>query len=214
MAQRSPWGAGVKITVLVEGKTEQAFKPHLRAFLNGRIPERHRRPHLDFFPCHGRVYKEEKLKKTVKDLLNNGRFPSDAVIALTDVYTGTNDFIDAADAKRKMRAWVGPNEKFHPHAAQHDFEAWLLPFWSEIQSLAGHNKAAPPGPPESVNHDRPPSYHIREIFRIGTCRDAYSKPRDAGRILRGKDLTESARKCPELNAFLNTILTLSGAEPL
>lgn len=138
----------------------------------------------------------------------------DAVIALTDVYTGTNDFLDAADAKRKMRAWVGDNERFYPHAAQHDFEAWLLPYWSDIQALAGHNKAAPPGRPESVNHDRPPSYHIREIFRVGTCRDAYSKPRDAARILRGKDLSEAARKCPELKAFLNTILTLSGAELL
>jgi hypothetical protein len=136
------------------------------------------------------------------------------VIALTDVYTGTNDFADAADAKRKMQAWVGNSARFHPHAAQHDFEAGLLPFWSDIQALAGHNRSARPGPPEAVNHSRPPSQHIREIFRIGTCRDDYSKPRDAARILRGKDLTEAANKCPELKAFLNTILRLSGAEPL
>ena len=204
----------MKITILVEGKTEQAFRPHLLAFLENRIAERQRRPHLDFFPCHGRIYKEDKLRRTIEDLLGKGRHPSDAVIALTDVYTGTNDFVDAADAKRKMRDWGGNNEKFYPHAAQHDFEAWLLPFWNDIQALAGHRKAAPPGPPEAVNHNRPPSYHIREIFRIGTCRDGYSKPRDANRILRGKDLTEAANQCPELRAFLNTILTLSGGEPL
>lgn len=113
-----------------------------------------------------------------------------------------------------MRAWVGDNDRFHPHAAQHDFEAWLLPFWSDIQALAGHAKAAPPGPPEAVNHNRPPSHHIREIFRIGSHRKAYVKSRDAARILRGKDLTEAANKCPELKAFLNTILTLSGSGPL
>jgi hypothetical protein len=112
-----------------------------------------------------------------------------------------------------MRTWVGKNDQFHPHAAQHDFEAWLLPFWSDIQALAGHNKRAPSGRPEAVNHNRPPSYHIREIFRIGSRRD-YSKPRDANRILRGKDLTVAANQCPELKAFLNTILTLSGSEPL
>jgi len=61
---------------------------------------------------------------------------------------------------------------------------------------------------------RPPSHHIREVFRIGACRDGYSKPRDANRILRGKDLTEAANQCPELKAFLNTILTLSGGEPI
>ena len=55
---------------------------------------------------------------------------------------------------------------------------------------------------------------VGEIFRIGTCRRAYSKTRDAGRILDGKDLTVAAKKCPELKAFLNTILTLSGAECL
>jgi hypothetical protein len=204
----------VKITVLVEGKTEQALRPHLLEFLKDRIIERERRPHLDFFPCHGRIYKEDKLRRTVEQLLVNGRLPSDAVIALTDVYTGTSDFVDAADAKRKMRVWVGNNDKFHPHAAQHDFEAWLLPFWSDIQALAGHKKSAPAGPPESVNHDRPPSHYIREIFRIGTCRGDYSKPRDAARILRGKDLAEAAYKCPELRSFLNTILKLSGVEPL
>jgi hypothetical protein len=170
-------------------------------------------PFLDFFPCDGRIYTGQKLRRTVENLLTNGKSPSDAVIALTDVYTGTNDFIDAADARKKMFEWVGQNRKFYPHAAQHDFEAWLLPFWKDIQELAGHNKAAPSSRPESVNHNRPPSYCIKEIFELGRRR-SYSKARDATRILRGKDLTVAANKCPELKAFLDTILTLSGAKPL
>jgi hypothetical protein len=209
LAHRTNRGACLKITIMVEGKTEQAFKPHLLAFLKGRLAGR--MPNLDFFPCHGRVYTKDKLRRTVEGLLRNGKAPSDAVIALTDVYTGTHGFVDAADAKQKMRTWVGPNEKSHPHAAQYDFEAWLLPFWTDIQELAGHNKKVPPGPPEDVNHSRPPSYHIREIFRTCTSKRAYSKPRDAARILRGKDLSLPADKCPELKAFLNTIFTLSGA---
>lgn len=168
-------------------------------------------PKIDPFPYDGRIPKEQKLRKTVELLLRTG---TDAVIALTDVYTGTKDFMDAGDARRKMRKWVGENYRFYPHAAQYDFEAWLLPFWRDIQELAGHNKGAPPGPPESVNHTHPPSHHIREIFRIGTCRDDYSKSRDATRILRGKDLSEAASQCPELRAFLNTILALSGGELL
>ncbi len=200
----------MKITILVEGKTEKAFKPHLLEFLRKRLAGR--MPNIDPFPYNGRISKKDKLRREVETLLRTG---SDAVIALTDVYTGTTrEFVDAADARRKMQAWVGNNERFHPHAAQYEFEAWLLPFWSDIQVRAGHNRGAPSGPPETVNHSRPPSHHIREIFRIGTCRDAYSKSRDANRILRGKDLTEAANKCPELKAFLNTILTLSGGEPL
>ena len=202
----------MKITILVEGRTEKAFMPHLRRFLTHRLAGRPM-PHLDPFPCDGRVYKGEKLRRTVEHLLLR-RPKSDAVIALTDVYTGTNDFHDAADAKRKMREWVGPAEKFYPHAAQHDFEAWLLPYWSEIQVVAGHKKGPPPGSPERVNHKRPPSSYIREIFEIGTCRDSYSKTRDATRILTGKDLQVAADKCPELKALLNTILGLCGAELL
>lgn len=202
----------MKITVLVEGRTERAFKPHLREFLEERLGQR--MPRLDFFPCDGRIYKGAKLRRIVEDLLRNGMVPPDAVIALTDVYTGTRDFANAADAKRKMREWVGDNDRFYPHAAQYDFEAWLLPYWDEIQKLAGHRKRPPGGPPEGVNDDKPPSFHIREIFRIGTTRRDYSKARDASRILRGKDLTIAAQQCPELKAFLNTLILLSGGEPL
>ena len=202
----------MKITILVEGPTERAFKPHLLGFLKSRLEGR--MPKLEFSVCDGRVYKEKKLRRKVEELLTIGKTPSDAVIALTDVYTGTADFSDAADAKQKMRLWVGKNDKFYPHVAQYDFEAWLLPFWEDIKKLAGHSRGAPAGLPESVNHNKPPSKHIQEIFRNGTCKRDYSKPRDANRILEGKDLAYAASKCPELKAFLNTILTLSGADPL
>jgi Domain of unknown function (DUF4276) len=208
MEQRSIGGSVLKITILVEGKTETAFKPHLHAFLKGRLEGK--MPRLDMFKYDGRIPKEEKLRRVVENLLQQGQKPSDAVIALTDVYTGGNDFADAPDAKNKMRQWVGENPAFYPHVALYDFEAWLLPYWGEIQQLAGHDRTAPGGRPESVNHSRPPSVHIQEIFRIGSCRKHYSKARDANRILRNKDLTVAANSCPELKAFLNTILTLSG----
>lgn len=202
----------MKITILVEGRTERAFKPHLETFLTLKLAGR--MPRLDMYPYDGRIPKEDNLRRKVEEVLTIGPFPSDAVIALTDVYTGTNDFVTAADAKAKMQKWVGPNGRFYPHAAQHDFEAWLLPYWEDVQKLAGHKRKAPSGPPESVNHTRPPSYHLKEIFRIGKCRDFYSKPRDANRILQGKDLTIAASQCPELKAFLNTIIRLCGGTPI
>lgn len=204
----------MRIAIMVEGKTERAFKPHLVAFLETRLSGR--MPRLDIVPYDGRLPKEAKLKRIVERLLNAPKGPADEVIALTDVYTGTEppEFIDAADAKSRMRRWVGPNPAFHPHAAQHDFEAWLLPFWDEVKSLAGSNHGAPQGPPEAVNHGRPPSAHIKDAFRTGSKGKAYVKARDAGRILRGKDLAVSAARCPELKSLLNTILTLSGGEPI
>ena len=98
--------------------------------------------------------------------------------------------------------------------AQHDFEAWLLPYWPAIQALAKHNRTAPAGQPESVNHNHPPSYHIKQIFRTGQGPRDYIKSRDAKRILVDKDLSVAAAACPELKAFLYTILTLCGDDPI
>jgi len=147
------------------------------------------------------------------DNLLSGRRAANHVIALTDVYTGTRppDFSDAADAKSKMRLWVSNEPRFHPHAAQYDFEAWLIPYWPTIQRLAGHNLTAPAGNPETINDDNPPAHRIKEIFEVGTCRDRYVKPRDALRILRDNGLTEAVNQCTELKALVNTILSLCGA---
>ena len=124
--------------------------------------------------------KGAELKKVVANLLTGPR-ASDHVVALTDVYTGTQppDFRDATDAKSKMRGWVGAEPRFHPHAAQYDFEAWLLPYWPTIQRLADHKKTAPAGLPETVNHMKPAGQRIEEIFEIGGNRHSYVKPRDA-----------------------------------
>ncbi|MBW4480682.1 MAG: DUF4276 family protein [Tolypothrix brevis GSE-NOS-MK-07-07A] len=194
----------MKIAILVEGATEMAFKQILLDFLKSRFQQR--MPKLNFIPYDGRIPKKEKLRRIVNNLLDKDAY--NAVIALTDVYTGTNDFQDAADAKAKMNAWVGNNPNFYPHAAQYDFEAWLLPYWSTIQRLARHNRSAPGSLPEQVNHDNPPSYHIKEIFEIGECRRSYSKIRDVASILRKNNLIDAVNVCPELKAFLNTILSL------
>lgn len=201
----------MKIAIIVEGQTEKAFIPALRRFLSARLAGQ--MPNLDPLLYNGRIPKEDKLKRVVENLLSGAR-ASDAVIALTDVYTGGDDFVDAADAKRKMRDWVGANPAFHPHAAQYDFEAWLLPYWPTIQRLSKTNQAAPGGNPEKVNHTTPPAHRLQALFERGKCRDSYQKPRDAGRILRENDLTVAAQRCSELKALLNTILSLSGGDLL
>jgi hypothetical protein len=201
----------MKISLIVEGKTEKAFMPHLRKFLQNHLIGK--MPKLDVNPYDGRIPTGEKLKRVVQSLLAGGN-AADHVIAITDVYTGSQppEFRDANEAKNKMRLWVGNNPKFHPHAAQYDFEAWLLPYWPTIQRLAGHNQAAPAGNPETVNHMNPPAYRIKALFEAGRCRDSYVKPRDAGRILRDNDLSTAIGRCSELKALVNTILSLSGGE--
>jgi len=167
-------------------------------------------PRLDPVVYDGRIPKEDKLRRVVTTLMS-GRKPSDAVIALTDVYTGTNDFTTAQDAKQKMSGWVGAIPAFYPHVALHDFEAWLIPYWNRILQLARHHQQMP-GAPESINHNKPPSRVIAEVFERGECRDSYSKERDAKRILTGQNLAMSIDNCAELKAFVNRIIGLSGGQ--
>jgi len=200
----------MKIVILVEGKTEKVFMPYLHEFLQTRLAKK--MPKLAPRIFNGGLPKKQELKRVVEEELSKGKKPADNVIALTDVYTGMDDFIDANDAKQKMATWVGNHPNFYPHVAQHDFEAWLLPYWPAIQKLAGHNKKTPGNEPEKVNHNKPPAKHLEEIFRLGKHR-SYKKTRDAKKILAGQDLTISINACPELKAFLNTILTLCGGTP-
>ena len=200
----------MNIAILVEGATEIAFQEELRKFLQTRLEGK--MPRLRFITQKGRIPKEEKLRSDVEKLLT-GNSAYDAVIALTDVYTGTRDFQDAADAKAQMIAWVGNNPKFYPHTALHDFEAWLLPYWKTIQTLAKHNRSAPSGSPETVNHQKPPSYHIKEIFRLGGKQD-YNKPIHGKKILEKNDLMLAIQACPELKAFVNQIISLCDASKI
>lgn len=105
----------VRIAILVEGATERAFMPKLREFLQVRVAQR-AMPKLDPVPCDGRLPTGDKLRRIVEGLLS-GKNAADAVIALTDVYTGTREFANAQDAKNRMRAWVGENDRFHAHVA-------------------------------------------------------------------------------------------------
>ena len=196
----------MKITLIVEGSTEKAFLPHLRNYLRPRLVNGGM-PILDPYPYNGSIPKGDKLKREVARLLSDRRSPSDHVIALTDVYTGANppDFSDAADAKAKMRQWVGHEPKFHPHAAQFEFEAWLLPYLPQI--LNGRN-------PEQVNHNNPPSHRIKDALRRGQGRYNYVKPRDTNRILDKEDLNKAIQQCPELKSLVNTILSICGGQTI
>jgi len=194
-----------RIAIIVEGETETLLKPaldrYLKRFLAGRMPR------LDFVPQGGRLPTGDGLKRLVCRLLKT----HDAVIALTDVYTGANPpaFTDAADAKAKLSAWVGDEPRFHPHAAQYETEAWLLPFWPRIVDLAGSRRRAPSGPPEQVNHDRPPARLLNEVFQTGSRGRRYSKTRDGAAILRDQDIEHAANACPELRALLDTLARLA-----
>lgn len=205
----------MRIAILVEGETERVFVPKLREYLKSLLPGKPQ-PRLDPVPIRGRIPTGEKLRRQVANPLSAGKQSADAVIALTDVFTGTNppEFASATDAKAKMQQWVGNEPRFFPHVALYDFEAWLLPYWPKIQKLAGTNMKPPSSKPEHVNHGKPPAERIKEAYRAGSKSKHYKKTVDAARILQDADLKVAIDACPELKAFVNSILKLCGGDVL
>jgi len=196
---------------MVEGATEDVFIPSLRKHLKEKLEGR--MPKLVTRKYNGRIPKGKRLHGDVANYLT-GKSAADYVIALTDVYTGSNppDFKNAEDAKSQMKEWVNNDPRFFPHVAQYEFEAWLLPYWNTVQKLAGHNMKCPGNNPETVNHGKPPSHWLREIFIKGRGGRHYVKSRDAAAILRGKDLQTAIDKCAELRSLMDTIISLCERE--
>jgi hypothetical protein len=200
-----------EIVLLVEGATEDAFVSALKEFLDPRCVAAGR-PRVRLRPVVTEHLRERDLKLRVWGNLK--RSDVLGVIALMDVKCAgrPRQFADAAETIAYLRS-VAPDEpRYRPHAAQFDFEAWLLPYWGDICRRVGR-KQAPPGPkPEQVDLEHPPSRRLYDLYRQAGLR--YSKPRDAAAILRGKDLTLSAAHCPQLAALLGSLLDLAGCPPL
>ena len=197
------------IVLLVEGQTETALREHLKRFLDDRATAGGR-PKTALRTKDIMTLNPGKLRGRIR--LELGQPEVTAVVGLIDVYPR---FLSASEAKVFLRETAGNDPHFYAHAAQFEVEAWLLPYWESICARLGTARQAAPGPrPEQVDHEKPPSHHLKELYRlVKPCRK-YIKTQEMAAILRGKDLTVPANQCPEFKALLNTLLDLSGLAPL
>lgn len=200
-----------EIVVLCEGATEKGLTGALKAFLDAECSRAGQaKVRLTMVPANGgaELLKRDRLTSLVNHHL--GRTGVLGVVGLVDVVAPEyrTKFENAADAINTLKGLLPNESRFYAHAAQHDIEAWLLPYWPVACRKVGRTKQAPGANPESVNHGHPPSWHFNELYRLGGAH--YDKPRDAAAILRGQDLRVSANACPQFKAFLNTLLGLSG----
>lgn len=206
----------MKIVIISEGETEKVFCECLKPFLKERLCENC--PELIARPEGKTIPLGIELKKLVLRYLKS----CDAVIALTDLKGAAITFQNAQQAKEHMKSVVGSDVAgFFPHTAQHDIEAWFMPHWRIITKEAGFREERPfPSKsknPETINHNNPPSFIIKNLYL--SKNKFYSKPVLAKKIFsdektRNERILTSMRVCAEFRAFLNTILTLSGGEPL
>jgi len=197
------------IVLLVEGDTERALKDHLKAFLDQRADaEGKPRVRLETRPEVGHT--KGRFRNRVRLELDKPGVT--AVVALIDVFP---NYADASAAKADLAEKAGNAADFHAHAAQYDVEAWLLPFWGDICRRVGVTQSAPGNNPEQVDQNTPPSYRLKELYRLAKPKPRrYVKTTEMYAILRNKDLRTIAGQCAEFKVFINTLLTLSELTPL
>jgi hypothetical protein len=200
----------MKIVVLCEGETEAAFRDALLAFVeqckieSGVDSLRNR---IAFRKRDKAVPSGEKLYRIVENILAEGDVK--AVVVLKDMYPEYRNISPSEARNNIMKDLTGLPNVFAA-VARHDFEACLLPFWSEIQRRTGRNTAPLSSQPEDINDNAPPAHRLSELYQAAHPHPKkYKKPSEAKAILHGKDLRISAAKCPEFKHFLNIILRLS-----
>jgi len=193
------------IVIIAEGETEDALLPALREFLKEHYKLS---PRILARRMDGTVFERGKLVRVIENLL---REFGGHVFVLTDQYGGTpaKNFSSPEEARRKLREFVGDHPNVHVHVAAHDFEAWLIPLWDEIARSIGSTKPAPPGAPEKLNNQNPPSKRIQELFR--SAKKRYVKTRDAQKFLGRYGLKKSVDACPELRALVEAIAAVCTA---
>lgn len=194
----------MSVVLLVEGATETALKQHLKNFLDQRASTEGQ-PKI---ALHTRAMMSPSIAKLRGRIQLELSQPGvTAVVGLIDVYP---TFSSAEEAKTFLREAAHSDPRFYAHAAQYDVEAWLLPYWDSICQRLKVQRNVPGQHPEQVNHNRPPSKHLAELYRLAKPSRKYVKTIEMATILQGKDLRIAAHQCPELKALLNTLLNLGG----
>lgn len=100
----------MKISILVEGRTEKAFIPHLWKFLQTRLSGN--MPKLDILPYHGRIPKENKLKRVVDnrnaphgnpEQVNNNKPPAHIIKEVFRTGKCRGSYVKPRDAGRILK---------------------------------------------------------------------------------------------------------------
>lgn len=191
-----------KIVLLVEGQTEVMLREWLKVWLDAKC-EQSGRPavRLEVKPF-AELLSPGKLKKRIElNLQSNDVL---GVVAIIDVKCSSRTpFEDSAAAIKFLSAGLENEPRYRAHAAQYEVEAWLLPFWDSVCKKLKQKMQAPGANPEQVDHDKPPSHHLKQLYRKADRH--YDKTRDGPAIAKGKDIEVAAAKCPNLKKLLDSI---------
>lgn len=152
--------ASKKIVLYCEGHTEEdVLKPLLNQYLK-ELREVQCALEIDNLKGVGQI-KREIGDATRRDLTQSGVI---AVFALVDLYGSGFDTV--AKVKAELRRRVPPEyrDRFHPHLAVHEIEAWIFAVPQVLNEWLGTTIKPFPNP-ETINTQNPPAKLLEELTR-------------------------------------------------
>ena len=150
------------IVLLVEGSTEKTLTDTLKEYLDRRA-ESMGRPRVALRAVKIKSTEPHALGQQIRLHLQTQHTTD--VVGLIDVFPHFTNAQAAKSFLREAAEHAGVRQHFHPHAAQYDVEAWLLPYWDDICRRIGVKQGPPGGNPEMVDDLK----HPRIASRTYTC---------------------------------------------
>jgi len=155
----------------------------------------------------------KRIGHTVKSAIMQSR--ADVVFGLTDLH-GAAIQLPGDGASKGKKAEVYRNhihqkadqeyhERFFPHVAVHELEAWILADRDALNAPGVEEIANP----EDVNLENPPSKRLDDIFFEHQMRP-YSKGNDQSLLWKEVDVRKVYARCPHFAAFLNDLAKVVG----
>lgn len=202
----------VRVVVYCEGESEMwmvrnMLIPFLRKFgWQDRLTPRN-------FENSGQFLR--KIGEAVKNALRVDS--ADHVFGLIDLH-GTHiafprshhtpsDKADYLKADLKTRVHADYRDRFHPHVAVHELEAWLLADERVLSDRLGLS-VTPWANPEGVNFDKPPARHLDELFQRH-LKKAYGKVKDGSKLFSKIDPEIVLRKCPHFKLLVDDLISVT-----
>lgn len=195
----------MRIWVYVEGTSDKLGLEAL--FRNETSDWRKRGTSVQLRPLNGKGNILREVGRHARLALDNGRV--DHVFVLVDLYPGHTE---AEALRQELRALIAPRlrSRFHAHVAVHDFEAWVLAAPEALCARLGVKHLSGFNSPETVNDQKPPAEHLKELF--ARYNRTYKKNSDGPAILRRTMPAVIADKCSNFRLFYQDLLTCV-AEP-
>ncbi|MBI2872031.1 MAG: DUF4276 family protein [Chloroflexi bacterium] len=196
------------VKLYCEGGTEKGLRRLLQP-IREELRTRNLGLHIRTYEGVGQLL--HKLPSATRDSLSTG---ARAVFALVDLHGAPVSFPNPRAPARQRADWLREHlrtlipeqyrNRFYPHVAVHELEAWILADPSGLRERL-KTSSLPSWPhPECVNDTTPPSDVLNGLFRA-RLKIRYAKIKEGVPLLEKLNLDAVYKGCPSFQLFIDDL---------